>query len=274
MRRDTRDQPRDGARQRAGQGARNGEQDARHRGRLGEREGPAEATAKTGATSGTAGSNGAHAAPVWDALLVAGCSGVGKSRVARRIARRSGASVLQIDDIRLALQRVTTPEEQPALHYFLCERDVWQHETEVAVQGYIGVAEALAPAIEIILAHHLSAPRPDRLVIEGDSILPRLATLASIPGGAHDGSSVTTAGRVRGVVLYEADPVAILANLRARGRGIAAYTPAEQEAQARASWRYGLWLRDEAIRLRVPTVPARPYASLVPRVLAAVMQAG
>lgn len=215
-----------------------------------------------------------RAVPTWDALLVAGCSGVGKSRVARRIARRGGASVLQVDDIRLALQRVTTPEDQPDLHYFLRERDIWHGATEDAVRGFIGVAEALAPAIEIILAHHLSAPRPDRLVIEGDGILPRLATLtsipASIPSGANNETPVPLVGRVRSVVIYESDPAAILANMRTRGRGIAAFTPTEQEAQARASWRYGLWLRDEAVRLGLPALPARPYATLVPRVLAAV----
>lgn len=207
--------------------------------------------------------------PPWTILLVAGCSGVGKSRVARRIARRYGASVLQVDDVRLALQRITSPAEQPALHYFLREFAVAQRSVDELLRGYLGIAETLAPALETILAHHLSLRRTDRLIIEGDGILPQLATLTCIRAGMPDGTDLLVGGRLRGVVVYESDPARILANMRARGRGIEASPPAEQEAWAQGSWRYGLWLRDEAVRLGVPALPARPYASLVARALAA-----
>lgn len=237
------------------------------------RKGPGMGSSGSGGTGGK-GAGDERRAGMWNVLLVSGCSGVGKSRVARRIARRHGASVLQVDDIRLALQRVTTPAEQPALHYFLGDFAIARQSVDEMLRGYVGVAEALAPALEIILAHHLSAPRPDRLVIEGDGILPRLAALKSIPGGAPNGSDLLTADRLRGVVVYEPEPWAILANMRARGRGIDVAPPKEQEAWARASWRYGLWLRDEALRAGVPALPARPYATLVARVLAAVTSQG
>ena len=52
------------------------------------------------------------ATPMWWVLVVLGASGTGKSTAAQQIARAVGATWLQVDDLRLALQfsRVALPQ--------------------------------------------------------------------------------------------------------------------------------------------------------------------
>ena len=54
----------------------------------------------------------------WKILAIGGSSGTGKTIVAQEVAKRFGVSVLFVDDIRLDLQQMTTPREQPGLHVF------------------------------------------------------------------------------------------------------------------------------------------------------------
>ena len=105
-----------------------------------------------------------------------------------------------------------------------------------------------------MIANHLESGAP--VVLEGDFILPALATRATYGDEAAD-------GRVRAVFLYEEEEAQIARNYLAReGR--------EQAERARASWRYSEWLRQEAARLGVAAVPARPWDTVLERVIAAV----
>lgn len=54
--------------------------------------------------------------PNWHVLLIGGGSGVGKTVISQVLARQLGVFLLSADDVRLALQHTTTPEQQPALH--------------------------------------------------------------------------------------------------------------------------------------------------------------
>jgi 2-phosphoglycerate kinase len=106
----------------------------------------------------------------WRVLLVGGASGVGKTVLARTLARHYGVSLLLVDDVRLALQQVTTLEQQPALHYFLTTPDVWRQPEDDLLTGFVGVATALAPALGVIVAHHLIVEGAGPLIIAGDGI--------------------------------------------------------------------------------------------------------
>jgi 2-phosphoglycerate kinase len=55
----------------------------------------------------------------WRVLLVRGASGVGKTLATQSLAQQLGISHLYVDDIRMAIQYVSRPEQQPALFYFL-----------------------------------------------------------------------------------------------------------------------------------------------------------
>ena len=73
-----------------------------------------------------------------------------------------------------------------------------------------------------------------------------------------------TGGRIRAVYLTEPDPDALYANLLARG---ADGWREDLRWYARRSATYGEWLRQEAARRGVPTVAARPWHTLVDRIL-------
>src|SRR5918911_160122 len=87
----------------------------------------------------------------WTALLIGGPSGTGKSTVAKHIGRQFGASWLQVDDLRLALQwshaSLPTPGETAALYFFEETPDVLRLPAERLRAGLIGVGQALSPAL-------------------------------------------------------------------------------------------------------------------------------
>ncbi len=112
--------------------------------------------------------------PPWRVLLIGGASGAGKTVLAHNLARHYGVSLLLVDDARLALQQITTPEQQPALHYFLTRPDVWRQPEDELLAGFVGVADALAPALGVIVAHHLVVAGAGPLIVEGDGIAPSL----------------------------------------------------------------------------------------------------
>jgi len=54
----------------------------------------------------------------WTVTVVCGASGVGKSSVAIPLAARYGVPLGETDDIVTALKTITSPDDQPALHYW------------------------------------------------------------------------------------------------------------------------------------------------------------
>ena len=50
----------------------------------------------------------------------------GRRRSHANLAEQFGIAWAQVDDFRLTMQRVTTPEEQPALHFFTATEHVWR----------------------------------------------------------------------------------------------------------------------------------------------------
>jgi 2-phosphoglycerate kinase len=187
-------------------------------------------------------------------VVFGGASGVGKTMVSYRLAHHFAAALTEMDDFQNVLERLTTPEQQPALHYFrLHTTEVLRFDDEQMLAHTLSVADAMSVAMELVIANHLATRAP--VVLEGDFLLPELAVRPAYDGGP-------AAGQVRAVFLYEAEEQQILRNFRAR-------TGEEQPRRARASWYYSEWLRREAERLGLPTVPARPWETVLERVIAA-----
>jgi 2-phosphoglycerate kinase len=182
----------------------------------------------------------------WFVLLIGGPSGIGKTTVAAQVARRLDVPWLMVDDLRLALMRsgLLIPDNPRA--------DAFDPK-----DGLVAVGEAVAPAIEVVIENHVDQRMP--VVIEGDGILPSLLERESVRTRA-------THGRIRAVYLAEPDPDALHANLVARG---ADTWREDLHWYARRSAAYGEWLRAEAERRGLPVVPARPWDTLVDRILAA-----
>ena len=187
--------------------------------------------------------------------MIGGASGVGKTRVSARLARHYRVGLTEVDDFQVVPERMTTPAEQPVLHYWRTHREEWRALDEEGRLAYtLRYAGAMAEALSHVIANHLDGGAP--VVLEGDFILPALATRAAFGEEATD-------GRVRAVFLYEEDEGQIARNYLAReGR--------DQSGRARASWRYSEWLRGEAQRLGVPAVPARPWETVLERLIAAI----
>ena len=201
----------------------------------------------------------------WLVLLIGGHSGAGKSTLAAQIARRTGASHVEADDVRVAIQRVTTPDQLPALHFFtsapgVARPGIWQCDPQELVQGLIGVGKVVSRALGPVVGHHVAAAKP--VVLEGDGILPALAAPDSDgwspPHGLH---RAIAAGAVRSVFLVESDLEVVRQQMG---------TGPEGAAQAVMHWQYGQWLRAEAQRHGESVLPPRPYGTLLQRVLALV----
>lgn len=197
----------------------------------------------------------------WTVLLIGGSSGTGKTTIAAEVGRRLGTSWLQVDDLRLALQRsrVALPTGTEALYFFEETPDVWRLPPERLRDGLIAVGDVMTPAIEIVVENHVETIAAT--VIEGDGILPSLLARPSL-------RRYLTDGRVRAVFLVEPDEEAILANMLARGRGVIDQTDAALRVQAHAYWLFGRWLAGEAARLDLPVMETRPWATLAQRILA------
>jgi 2-phosphoglycerate kinase len=195
-------------------------------------------------------------APPWTVLLLGGGSATGKTLAAELVAARFGVPWLQLDDIRLALQHTTTPQQHPELHYFLADRSVWEQPEEELVEALKAVARVTSAALEAVVAHHLSLNQP--VVIEGDGILPRMAA------GTHFAGR-ESAGSVRAIFLVEPREEDVLAAFQARGpRGDPVEEPT-MRAQARIAWLYSQWLQEEALTLGLAVVAARPYERVAAR---------
>jgi 2-phosphoglycerate kinase len=190
----------------------------------------------------------------WDVLLVGGASGVGKTSVGYRLARHFEAGLVEIDDIKGVLERMTTPEQYPALHYFRVHAAEEPHmDDERIVAGLLGMGEVLSVALEVVIRNHLASRTP--LVLEGDYLLPSLAlrpTFGGVPAG----------GRVRAIFLVEDDERQFRRNFHEREGD-------EQPRRARVSRHHSEWLRREAERVGLPAVPARPRHTVLERVIAA-----
>ncbi|MCA1667322.1 MAG: hypothetical protein LC793_07975 [Thermomicrobia bacterium] len=197
----------------------------------------------------------------WTVLLIGGPSGVGKTIAAQEIARLHGISWLQVDDLRLALQRsrVTLPAATDALSFFEETPHVRRLPPERLRDGLIAVGAVMAPAIEVVIENHLDQHAP--VVIEGDGILPSLFGRASVQSRATD-------GKIGAVFIVEPDEAAILANIIARGRGMTGWSAEEIRTDARAKWLYGQWLIGEARRYGVPVLESRPWETVIERLLA------
>lgn len=192
----------------------------------------------------------------WDVLLIGGASGTGKTSISYRIARHFGVGITEVDDFQQLLTRMTTPEQQPALHFWRTHPDPFSLTPEQMVENLIAIGAAMQPGLEAVIANHLESHAP--IVLEGDFITPALAALERY------GDEVNN-GRVKGIFLIEPDELQLRRNYLLREP-----EASEQVKRARSSWLHNQWLAQEAAKVGVPTVEARPWANVLERVIQAI----
>lgn len=194
----------------------------------------------------------------WTVLLVGGPAGVGKTSAAKRIAVISGATLLQVDDVWLALQAAIDPADSPLLHTF-ASPEVWRRPAAELVALKCELAALVSSSLELVVANHLE--HEDRVVIEGVWVTPEFAARPSYAGRA-------AGDRRRAVFVLEEDPSRIRESMLARGRGFEDWDPADREAMAAMQSGYARWLRTQALMRRQLIVDARPLGHLAERILA------
>jgi 2-phosphoglycerate kinase len=200
----------------------------------------------------------AQAETNWQVLIIGGSSGVGKTLIAQRLAKQAGSLVLPGDDIRLAVQEITTPITHPDIHIFSQSPNFREWPAEVIRDGLIKVARALTPAFEIIVKHHCKARGEGKIVLEGDILL---------PGFVKSMQAEISKDAVRGIFLYEKDERVLLNNTLTRSRGIEQFPLEQQQNMGRMSWLYGEWLREEAEGYGLPVITTQPFDNLAERIL-------
>ncbi|MBI1279606.1 MAG: hypothetical protein GC179_15875 [Anaerolineaceae bacterium] len=192
----------------------------------------------------------------WDVLLIGGASGAGKTSISYRIAQYFGVGITEVDDFQEMLLRMTTPEQQPALHYWDTHPEAANLPAEKILEQGFELRAVLNEGLIAVIANHLESRTP--IVLEGDFILPMLATREAYGDEPNN-------GRVKAIFLMEPDVIQLQRNFLQR-------EPAEGEQVKRAevSWLYDRWLMQETTRLGVPTVLARPWEDVFERALAAI----
>ena len=189
----------------------------------------------------------------WDVLLIGGASGTGKSSIAYSLARHFGVGITEVDDLHIVLETLTTPEQQPELHYWRTKPDDVEMTIEDIVNLHISVAKVMQPAIKAVIANHIETKMP--IVLEGDYLLPEL--LAD--------EKVEFDDRVKAVFLYEDDEQQLASNFLSREP-----EEGEQSGRAMVSKQIGDWLKRECAKYSVPIVASQPWDTVINRVLTAV----
>ena len=186
-------------------------------------------------------------------LLLGGASGVGKSMLSHRLARRLGVNLTEVDDFQIALETATTPEDLPLLHFWRTNFGEYMSWTdERRLEHHVRVCrEVFLPVMRAVIADHLETATPSR--VRG-----RLP-----PSGDGDCTGdERNEARVQALFVSEPDEAQIAANFMVReGRA--------QPERARTSWLFDGFLRAECDGRGVPIVDARPWESVVERALAA-----
>ncbi|GAA0210836.1 hypothetical protein GCM10010492_05750 [Saccharothrix mutabilis subsp. mutabilis] len=179
----------------------------------------------------------------WRVLLIGGASGSGKSALSYPTARARGAALVEVDDLVVATQAVTTPAAQPALHYWRTNSDAGLTADEV-VEAQVALARALEPALAAVIENHLDTDLP--LVLEGDYLLPEFCA--------------KWGPEVRSVLVHEPEAGQLERNYLIREP-----SSGTQRKRAHDSAQYAAWLAAEAGRHGVPLLTARPWSTALDR---------
>ena len=193
-------------------------------------------------------------------LLIGGASGTGKTRLSYRLAQEFGTGITEVDDFQVVLERMTTPEQQPALHFWRTHPDPGSLSAEDIHQQGLGILDVMLPALEAVVENHLE--EGTSLILEGDFIHPALAARDAFGEQAND-------GRVAAVFLDEPDEDQVVRNFLSREPATGS-----QITRARVSVLRAAWIRQACTELGIPSVPARPWETLFERVIGALNDGG
>ncbi|MGF7145039.1 2-phosphoglycerate kinase [Anaerotaenia torta] len=182
----------------------------------------------------------------WTVLFIGGASGTGKSSLAYEIARFYGVNVLEVDDIHLSVEAVTTKEGFPAIHYWNTGVNWMEVGVERNVNWLIDVSKEMIPVLKELVNRHLEDKVP--VIIEGDFIYPEFILSFDTP-------------EVKSIFVNESDINQILQNYLSREGGDL------QHYRAGISISYGKWIADICNRNNIRLIDSRPWNTVLTRAL-------
>lgn len=187
----------------------------------------------------------------WTVLFIGGSSGTGKSSIAYEIARFYGVNVLEVDDIHLTVETVTTKENFPAIHYWNTSINWKDIGIDGNVKWLIDVSKEMIPVLKALVNRHLEEKLP--IIIEGDFIYPEFTISFDNP-------------EVKSIFINEADINQIMQNFLSREGGDL------QQYRAEISIAYGKWITDTCKRNNIRVIEARPWDTALGRVIESLHQ--
>ena len=182
----------------------------------------------------------------WTVLFIGGASGTGKSSIAYEIARYYGVNVLEVDDVHLSVETVTTKESFPAIHYWNTGVNWKEIGVEGNVNWLIDVSKEMIPVLKEIVNRHIEDILP--IIIEGDFIYPEFTKSFENP-------------EVKSIFINETDVNQILHNYLSREGGDL------QHYRAEISIAYGKWLANTCNQIGISVIESRPWNTALSRSL-------
>ncbi len=182
----------------------------------------------------------------WTVLFVGGASGTGKSSLAYEIARFYGVNVLEVDDIYLTVETVTTKERYPAIHYWNTGVNWMDIGVDSNVNWLIDVGIEMIPVLKQLVNRHIEDKLP--IIIEGDFINPEFTK-------AFENQEV------KSVFVNETDMNQICQNYLSREGGDL------QHYRAEISITYGKWIADTCKQNGISVIESRPWDTVLTRAL-------
>lgn len=182
----------------------------------------------------------------WTVLFIGGSSGTGKSSLAYEIARFYGVNVLEVDDIHLSVETVTTKQSFPAIHYWNTGVNWKDIGVDGNVKWLIDVSKELTQVLKALVDRHIEDKLP--IIIEGDFIYPEFT-------GTFDNPEV------KSIFVNEPDVNQILQNYLSReGDDL-------QQYRAEISVAYGKWIVDTCKKNNIRVIEARPWDTVLTRAI-------
>lgn len=190
----------------------------------------------------------------WRVILIGGSSATGKSYLARQLCNHYKIQLVEVDDIRIALQQVLDIKSHPDLFFFLENQDfINKFETNELVSKLLKVGDEIWPALKVLVEKHITCDEP--IIFEGDGIIPYLVAKENLkfvlPIFIHD---------TRGNIL-ERDIK------RSRGKS---YDISFADKQSNFSFAYGEEIRKQAEKSGFVSIKASPISTLFERTLEAI----
>ncbi|MEI6553819.1 MAG: hypothetical protein WCO09_04570 [bacterium] len=186
----------------------------------------------------------------WEVLIIGGSSGVGKSHLARQLSGYFKVPLMEVDDIRIALQQCVDRESFQDLFTFI-DNPNFQNEfdEQTFIQKLLDVGQALWKPLDTLISKHVILG--ESIIIEGDSFVPELLAKRDLD-------------KVKAIFIYD-DLEAIKERHLKRNRLDSAAATLEKDALF--SFAYGEEIRKQAEELGLITIKATPIETLYERTI-------